>query len=328
MSFGMVRTGNADKPVAGIKKGTFAIWDPGPGKDDWSPVLAPKSYLDKVVLHSDLDYIGAILTLEETHSFGGGGYGFTGTVTEVEIGTHGLGYRPMILGEFSLDGTTWYTCNSSTLVNRATDYDIGVFGRRFLYLADDTKVYAVVFQSGNLGAQDIHFRVRVLERNFYSDRPSNGYAWYRDAFHVEACGGRFDTRRRYLQAPSPGQTATLRHYGGETMGFTTGPYAAQINLGICTDFRQENASCANSAQAEPESPFIIDKTPTEMVLDAPGTLNGVHSYANGRLLLGDGSGAVMFDTEGVMDLLYAHLSMSRRKEFLFVRNLVQIGVRG
>lgn len=296
MTFGMVRTGTDNQPVSGITKGTFCVWDPGASYDDWSPVISPKSHLDKIAFHSGLDYIGVKTTLTKTQSFGASNYGIAGTITQVTIGAHGLGYKPMILGQVSLNGSTWYTVNGTTLVNRATNYTIGILGRSILFLADATNIYAVVFQSGQLAAQTLYFRVRVLERSFFAAKPDNGYAFYRDANHVEAAGGRFDTRNRYLQAPIAGQAADIRHFGGQTMDFSTGPNAEQKNLGFCTDYRKENVTAAISAQTAPASPLIVNFSPTEFVFNALGTAPGLYKYQNGRLQVGDTDGTIVFDS--------------------------------
>lgn len=296
MSLSFLSTGEDNKPIAGVPKGTCAVWDAGIDNSDFGPFAAPKSHLDKIALHSDLDYIGMKNTLTNSHTFGGGDYGLTGGATEVVIGAHGLGYKPMILGEFSLDGSTWYTVNGTKLVNRATNYTIGILGRSFLYLADATNIYAIVFQSGQLPAQTIYFRVRVLERSFFAARPDNGRDFYEDDNHVEAAGGRFDTRNRYLQAPISGQAPMLRHYGGQTIDFSTGPYAEQKNMGFGGDFRQENVTAAISAQTAPASPLIVNLSPTNFVFNALGVAPGLYRYLDGRLLLGDTDGTIVFDS--------------------------------
>ena len=286
--------------VSGSQAGTFAIWDSGTSDNDWSPLLYPLSNLDKIAFHSALDYIGVVQTVNYTYNFSAVSAGLSGREFDVNMGSHGQASKPFIIAQISLNGSDYYTVNGTTLINRGGGirYPMQLFGRSVIILCDNSNLYLQAFEQGSLGAQTIYVRVHVLGRSFYANRPDNGINFKADTTHVEAGSGVFDTRRRYLQSPSPGQTPTLRHYGGETIRYNGSSWADAhlAQIGICTDIAKENVMGTSSFTSATASPLILNRTPTNFVFAGSGYVPDVIGFASGRIYMSDSSGASVFDT--------------------------------
>lgn len=283
---------NADKPVAGMPAGTFAIWDAGASGDDWEPGKNPKAHLSKIAFHSALDYIGAIDTIEATIDFPAQSFGLGTTSAPQLIGPHGQSGRPLIIGEMNVDGGGWITCNG--MVNAL----VGVcyIGRNFIFLADDTNVYVAAVQRGSLSAQSVQFRAHILQRTFYADRPDNDVVFHADADYVEAGYGAFDTRRRYIQSPDPGQTPTLYHTSGETMKLASGDELGEIDLGIGNTASNLNVPLFQyNSTSWP--PYIVERNPVPLVFGGQGTEAQVTGFdQTGRIYLSNAAGEAIFST--------------------------------
>ena len=224
--------GKANQPVAGIRAGTLCIWDAGVSGNDYSPVISPKAHLSRIGLHSDLDYIGVASVLTGAAARGAGDYTAPGINTSVVLGAHGQAGKPLILAEFSLDGVNWLTVNGTTY----THIGQTLRGRSFHIQCDASTVYAYINEVGAVPAQTIYFRVHVLARTFGGTRVYNDYAFRAQGnlqAYVEAGYGAFDTRRKYLQTPGPGQAADIFHRTGPTLK-SVASQPGQINLGIST----------------------------------------------------------------------------------------------
>jgi hypothetical protein len=290
----LTATGKNNEPVSGAVAGTFAIFDAGVSGTDYAPFLNPKANLSKVAIHSGLDYIGVVGTLTNNFTLAAGSYDPSDLV-ELEIGAHGRSGRPLILVEYSLDNSSWFTANGTTF----TLIGLTLRGRSFLIQVDNTKVYAVFNQAGTLSAQTIYFRVHILERSFGDSKPNNGKAYRATPAYVEAAGGIFDTRRRYLQQPAVGQTPQIVHCSGQTIKMAIGDETNEIDIGMASHSNNFNVPLGDIWSTS-WPPYIANPTKTELVLNGPSSLGSRAIFESGRIRLSDSSGVDVFDSNRKM----------------------------
>ncbi|MBU2532025.1 MAG: hypothetical protein KKB37_04760 [Alphaproteobacteria bacterium] len=288
-----VGTGKNDKPVAGAAAGTFAIFDAGPDGTDYAPFLNPKQHLSRVALHSDLDYLGVKNTMEATVSLPAGSFGL-GAVSTYELGFHGQAGKPLLLCEFSANGgANWFT------INGITYSVIGplLVGTSFIIQADTTKVYLFVSRIGTSPAQTLDFRIHILSRNFGMDRPDNGKAFRSTPEYVEAGGGVFDTRRKYLQTPAPGQTPDIVHVSGATVQFAQGDEGGgtEIDAGFGSHSNNFNMPLA-AGMSTSWPPYITQPPKIPLVFLQPGNLPARARFQTGSFKLSNAAGEPVLDT--------------------------------
>jgi len=284
-------TGKDDKPVAGAAAGTFAIFDAGPSGTDYAPFLNPKQNLSRVALHSDLDYIGAKTTLTANFTLAAGSYASDTDLVSHEIGAHGEPGRPLIMIEYSLDETNWFSANGTSYVNIGQT----LRGRNFHIQVDETKVYAVFSQIGALPAITVYFRVHILERSFGGARPSSGKAFRATPDYIEAAGGVFDTRRRYLQEPAAGQTPDIIHASGQTIKVEAGNETNELDIGFGSTGNNLNIPLGDIWSTS-WPPYIVQANKVELVFKGPGSLAPRARLEPGRVRLSDASGDDVFDS--------------------------------
>lgn len=285
--------GTDDNPVAGIDAGTFAIFDSGASGTDFAPAINPKAYLSRIGLHSALDYIGVDRVLTGSTSRGAVNYSPPGQNTTVNLGAHGQSGKPLILAEWSANGSTWYTVNGT----QYTALGPTLRGRSFHIQCDATNVYAYINEVGNIGAQTLYFRVHVLARTFSGTRPATNVAFKvvgGAGAYVEAAFGAFDTRRNYLQVPAAGQSADIQHRSGPTLLLDSIP--GEINLGFSTGNASGNLALGDFWSPPAQSPLITNLTPQPLVFAGPGSVSDVIEFSPSAFRLSNANGDDIFNS--------------------------------
>lgn len=257
--------GMANTPVIGVPAGTLAIYDSGPSGTDHSPAVYPHLYASKVHFHSAFDYLGATdertvsVTLPAVNSS-------TVNTGEIALFSHGRGAVPMVMAQVSSDGSNWLTLNGTAYANLS----LSGFSRSINVVADSVHVSVFWAAAGNYSATTLHFRVQVLDRNFGSSKPLTNEAFYASQSRVAAARGVFDTNKRYLQAPSAGQAAQIRHYAGQTLNVQDSSiqsvlenvYWNEVNQGVVRNVPITGNSGLNVAVPSPVSLVYDAPTPT------------------------------------------------------------------
>lgn len=289
-------TGNANQPVSGAKAKTFAIFDAGPNGTDYAPFLNPKAHLDRVALHSDFDYIGVVSTLTASIVLPAGTFPSDNTLSTFNLGAHGRPGRPFVIAEASLDNINWSTVNGTTF----TAISLSLRGRSFHIQVDSTNVYAIVNQIGSWNSpQTIWFRVHILQRSFGDARPNDGKAFRATPSRVTAAGGVFDTDRRYLQTPTPGQTAQIFYTSGQTLKIALGDEGVgsslpELDLGFGSHGNNLNLPLADTWSTS-WPPFIVQGQRTELVFAGEGSLSTRVRFSPSNMQMSNAAGDIIFD---------------------------------
>lgn len=109
-------SGTDDQPVAGIRKGTIALWR-GAARTDFGPAIDPLNNLGDVRFHSDFDYLRAIGKVRSQDA-GMSAVAIPATSLHGNMDTsqvlfaHGLDYTPLIIASTTIGGHTQHCCGS------------------------------------------------------------------------------------------------------------------------------------------------------------------------------------------------------------------------
>lgn len=286
-------TGKNNKPVAGAAAGTCAIFDAGIVGTDYAPFLNPKAHLDRIAFHSALDYVGVEGMVTATVNLPAGSFGY-GVVSTIELGPHGKSGKPLVISEFSVDGgSTWFTMNGMTF----SQIGVVLVGTSFVVQCDNEKLYLFVTRRGTLSAQTVNFRVHILARNFGQNRPNNGKAFRATPEYVEAGGGVFDTRRKYLQTPSPGQSPDLVHVSGPTIKMALGTESGgtEVETGFGNHANNYNIPMSTGWSTS-WPPYITQPPKIPLVFQQPGEIGSRLRFETGRFKLSNADGEPILDT--------------------------------
>lgn len=297
MTVKLTATGKNDKPVTGAVAGTFAVFDAGVDGTDYAPFLDPKANLSKVAFHSALDYLGLVTTMTATVSLPSGSFG-AGVTSTTLLGAHGQSGRPLVLAEFSADGgANWWTINGSTW----SQIGYALVGTVFNIQVDSTNVYLFMSRSSTVAAQTLNFRIHILRRNFGETRPNNGIAFKATPSYIEAAGGVFDTRRRYLQTPAAGQTPDITHCSGATLLLALGDEASgtEVDMGLGNHGNNVNVPLMSTWNTS-WPPYITQANKVPLVFQAPGLMSSRARFEAGSVKMSDSSGVTVFDTSRKM----------------------------
>lgn len=291
----VICAGSDNFMASGIRKGTFAIWKAGVDGNDYAPAITPKNHLDRVILHSDLDYIGVERTFTGSKSFVAGTYPSDYPIEAVNLGPHGKTGNPMLICEVSTNGIDYACVNGTTY----TQAGIALRGRSFHIQVDATNVYATFKSVGTLAAETVYFKIHVLERTFNQSKPNNNIIAQCTPSYFTAAFGRFDTRRNYLQVQASGQLPDIIHSSGQTIKEAIGTAPEQIDIGFGNSFNNGNIPYADGYSTT-WPPYIIQGIRAPLVFSGPGTVTNVSEFKPSGFKLSNSSGVNVFDSSRQM----------------------------
>tara|TARA_R100001086_G_scaffold216193_1_gene132347 strand:+ start:1956 stop:3260 length:1305 start_codon:yes stop_codon:yes gene_type:complete len=305
----MIRILNNRNANNGVPGNTFAIWDAGPNGTDYAPAINPDLYKDRVILHSDWDYVGVDRTLTSAPVVRpAASIGPPGNSITVNLGAHGQGAPPMMVSRFSLDGgTTWNTINGTV---HSALFDI-YRGRSFVIQADNTNVYAYIWEIGPVTAQTLTFQTHILKRTFGETKPDNNVVFRADLpnSYIEAAGGVFDSRRQYLQTPAAGQATDIYHRTGPTHLLVAGDESQESIIGMSTSAHLLNMRTAEFFTTS-WPPYVTTVTPLQLVLSGTGSPADVIEFSNNRVRISNSAGQDILDSSRKMIAYMAETSFS------------------
>lgn len=288
-------------PIAGVQGGTFAIYDHGPNinNPDDAPAISPRNHLDKIAVHSDLDYLG----FEESVLVTGlavpaGPTDPTAVATEThELHTHGLGYKPLIMSRFRLTGTqTWYAVNGETHIS----VSIGLIGQSIFVQCDDQKVYLYAAAYGAFAAVNVDVEFWIINRAFDNAGARTDEVLYADTNSVRAAGGVFDTNRNYLQGAGT-ETPTLNVRTGQTIKVRQGNVTGEKEFGISSSTVQHGAPSmtilpAPNPPGSDGAPAFNTVNQVGLIFNVPGSSAETLNLSPSGFRLAAANGDVKFDT--------------------------------
>lgn len=216
-----------DKPVAGIKKNTLALWR-GTNGADFAAAKTPKTKLNSLRFHSDLDYLRVKKVVKSTDA-GRAAVNVPargeGTILNVNstLFAHDMGFTPLFIADITISGYG-YTCNGTSMILPGGG---SPQPRWFGFMADDTNIYGRAV--GWLGsACTVHWRVHVLDEEFQTTK---GFG---DLFSFDPSGatlprlGKIDTDHRFVRNVASGED--FRFAGNQTLKFGEEGGWATINF--------------------------------------------------------------------------------------------------
>lgn len=213
-------SGTADEPAEGVPADVVCIYDTDGDPDDYGPVIDPDGHIDRIVFHSDLEYLRVHREgLVESTDPGMSAISMPaatlvdGTVT---LFAHGLDYIPLIGGDIKIDGE-WQPCGGQAMVF-LWSAGLGQFVSVPTWIgfsADATNVY--MFARGfDTAANSIDWRVRIYAEAF-DDLGEAAYV-FRIAPGAAEFGslGKIDTDHRFVRQ-SPDDPGAFRFLGLPTL---------------------------------------------------------------------------------------------------------------
>ncbi|MEW6092213.1 MAG: hypothetical protein AB1647_14960 [Pseudomonadota bacterium] len=167
--------GADDKPVAGIRKGTLAVYEAGASGTDHTPAIAPHDHLGDVDFHTDFDYL-RIASIVSSRDAGMAAVSLPETAWNASINrkdtlfAHGLGYKPLLSADIEINS---YVQPAEGVINPLPGGSTANVNKRFLYFtADETNVYLNA-RGWRAPAMTVHWKVRVLAERFQVVEPGD-----------------------------------------------------------------------------------------------------------------------------------------------------------
>ncbi len=301
--------GKNDKPVAGIRAGTVAIWDAGPTGTDWSPAIDPLNHLSKVKFHSDFDYL-RVLRVVTSRDVGRDPINlpeldiYANEADEFTLFAHGLGRVPLIIAEIENDGYRQPVAGSVFVMQ------LGFGGgdwrsRHIVFSADETNVYMLV-RGARAPATTLHWKVFLLEEGFQTTtNPAHMLRFEPGAATIGALG-KIDPSYLFARKAA-GPTGDLRLLGRQSIVFDTQSNGGPV---VCLNYCDGLQSmCVPSVQNFTPTPsYSFAGQECDVLAAAPdGVVSGLSMNGSG-IRLRDPLGNVVFSSDWQMLAVLSHYS--------------------
>lgn len=198
--------GADDKPVAGIRAGTVAVYEAGAEAKDHAAAIAPYDNLADVDFHTDFDYLRVASIVKSTHA-GMSAVTLPATAWNASISqtdtlfAHGLGYKPLLSADITIGG---HTQPAAGTINPLPGGSTANVNKRFIYfVADATNVYMRT-RGWAAPAMTVDWTVRVYAEQFQAVDPGEYLIDFDPAGIEIAQFGKIDSDHRFVYEVASG----------------------------------------------------------------------------------------------------------------------------
>jgi hypothetical protein len=291
----MLSARKADKPVAGIRAGTVAIWDAGPAGTDYAPAIDPLSHLSKVRFHSDFDYLRIKSVVRSTDPGRAPVSLAAINIYDYQLSwyplfDHGLAHTPIIVAEISYGGYNQPIAGSAFIFKANWEWT----GRYVGFAADATTVYMLV-RGNRADAAVLNWKVFVLEDSFQSSTAASRLLRFEVGKASIGALGKIDPTYQFIRKAA-GASGDLRILGRPSLVFDTQNGITCLNY--CDG--ENETSLPMAANFFPTANYHFDGIECDVISAAPdGQDAGFSKGANG-IRIRDAAGNVVFSSEWQM----------------------------
>ncbi|MBX3488856.1 hypothetical protein [Parvibaculum sp.] len=198
--------GADDKPVAGVRAGTVAVYEAGSQGKDHGPAIAPYDNLADVDFHTDFDYL-RVTSIVTSRDAGMSSISLPATAWNSSISrtdtlfAHGLGYKPLLSADIEIGS---YVQPAAGTINPLPGGNTANVNKRFIYfVADTTNVYMRT-RGWVAPSMTVHWVVRVYAERFQTVEPGEYLIDFDPAGLEIAQFGKIDSEHRFVREVASG----------------------------------------------------------------------------------------------------------------------------